>query len=32
MKDNTDKYWYNSYKYDINDKATIKKIEKIISM
>ena len=21
MKDNTDKYWYNSYKFNINDNA-----------
>ena len=30
MKDNTDKYWYNSYKYNINDTDVNKKIEKII--
>lgn len=32
MKDNTDKYWYNSYKFNINDENIDKKIEKIISL
>jgi hypothetical protein len=32
MKDDTDKYWYNSYKYNINDNDVNKKIEIIISL